>query len=68
MPGRATPPAAARFQALTDAYDLLRDPGRRADYDRGHPAGNPAASRPARARGREATTARLAYRSCRPVS
>lgn len=30
--------AAARFQALTAAYDLLRDPGRRADYDRGHPA------------------------------
>ncbi|MBO0817423.1 MAG: DnaJ domain-containing protein [Actinobacteria bacterium] len=33
--------AAARFQALTDAYDLLRDPGRRADYDRGHPARTP---------------------------
>ena len=30
--------AAARFQALTEAYDLLRDPGRRAAYDRGHPA------------------------------
>ena len=27
------PQAAARFQALADAYDLLRDPGRRADYD-----------------------------------
>jgi DnaJ domain len=33
------PHAAARFQALTAAYDLLRDPDRRADYDRGHPAG-----------------------------
>jgi curved DNA-binding protein CbpA len=37
--------AAARFQALTDAYDLLRDPARRADYDRGHrsrrPGGQP---------------------------
>ena len=28
------PAAAARFQALTDAYDLLSDPGRRARYDR----------------------------------
>jgi curved DNA-binding protein CbpA len=28
--------AAARFQALTAAYELLRDPGRRADYDRSH--------------------------------
>jgi DnaJ domain len=33
--------AAARFRALTDAYDLLRDPGRRADYDRGRRAGRP---------------------------
>jgi curved DNA-binding protein CbpA len=33
--------AAARFRALTDAYDLLRDPGRRADYDRGHRARRP---------------------------
>jgi hypothetical protein len=33
--------AAARFQALTAAYDLLRDPGRRADYDRSHPAAEP---------------------------
>ena len=30
--------AAARFQALTAAYDLLRDPHRRAAYDRAHPA------------------------------
>jgi curved DNA-binding protein CbpA len=35
------PRAAARFRALTDAYDLLSDPGRRADYDRQHPAGPP---------------------------
>lgn len=48
--------AAARFQALTAAYDLLRDPGRRADYDdgqakhrRGHPAGEPS-GRPPRPR------------------
>ncbi len=33
--------AAARFQALTAAYDLLRDPDRRAEYDRGHPAAEP---------------------------
>jgi curved DNA-binding protein CbpA len=32
------PQATARFRALTDAYDLLSDPGRRADYDRRHPA------------------------------
>ena len=42
--------AAAQFQALTDAYDLLRDPGRRADYDRGlrsrRPSGQPTRSRP----------------------
>ena len=35
------PQATARFQALTDAYDLLNDPGRRADYDRQHPAEPP---------------------------
>ena len=35
------PAAAAQFQALTAAYDLLRDPGRRAAYDRGHPARQP---------------------------
>ena len=40
------PAAAARFQALTDAYDLLRDPGRRADYDRGHPAREPSRQPP----------------------
>jgi curved DNA-binding protein CbpA len=32
--------AAARFRELTDAYDLLTDPARRAAYDRAHhPAG-----------------------------
>jgi curved DNA-binding protein CbpA len=35
------PQATARFQALTDAYDLLSDPDRRADYDRQHPAEPP---------------------------
>ena len=43
------PAAAARFQALTDAYDLLSDPGRRVGYDRGHGAAGPSSppSRPA---------------------
>jgi hypothetical protein len=37
----ADPQAAARFQQLTDAYDLLSDPARRAAYDRAHdPAGD----------------------------
>jgi hypothetical protein len=40
------PAAAARFQALTAAYDLLRDPGRRADYDRDHPAAEPSGQPP----------------------
>jgi len=35
------PRAAARFQELTDAYDLLCDAARRADYDRRHPAARP---------------------------
>jgi curved DNA-binding protein CbpA len=30
------PLARAQFEALTDAYDLLSDPGRRAEYDRRH--------------------------------
>ena len=34
--------AAARFAA----YDLLRDPGRRAEYDRGHPAAEPSGQPP----------------------
>jgi curved DNA-binding protein CbpA len=37
----ADPRASTRFQALTDAYDLLNDPGRRSDYDRRHPAQSP---------------------------
>ena len=40
------PQAAARFQALTAAYDLLRDPGRRAEYDRGHQAAGPSGPPP----------------------
>jgi curved DNA-binding protein CbpA len=48
------PQAAARFQALTDAYDLLSDSGRRAAYDRGHPVREPSGQPPppARAGGR----------------
>lgn len=30
----ADPGAAGRFSAITEAYHLLRDPGRRAEYDR----------------------------------
>ena len=40
--------SAERFQAITDAYDELRDPRRRAVYDRSHPL---ARSRTADARG-----------------
>jgi curved DNA-binding protein CbpA len=40
------PQAAARFQALTDAYELLRDPGRRAGYDRSHPVAEPSGQPP----------------------
>jgi len=47
----ADPGAAARFQALTDAYDVLSDAGRRADYDRSHAPQQPAAQHvPARPR------------------
>jgi hypothetical protein len=31
------PAAATDFQAVSDAYELLSDPARRADYDRQHP-------------------------------
>jgi curved DNA-binding protein CbpA len=34
---RGDPLAAERFNAVTDAYETLRDPGRRAAYDRAHP-------------------------------
>jgi hypothetical protein len=37
------PHATAQFQALTNAYDLLSDAARRADYDRTHPAAGPSA-------------------------
>ena len=51
----ADPRAAARFQELTDAYDLLTDPARRAAYDRAHhpaagPGGQPPPPRPPMAR------------------
>jgi curved DNA-binding protein CbpA len=33
--------SAERFQAVSDAYEVLRDPGRRAVYDRSHPLARP---------------------------
>ena len=33
--------SAERFQAVSDAYEVLRDPGRRAMYDRSHPPARP---------------------------
>jgi len=42
----ADPQAAARFQALTDAYDVLSDAGRRARYDRRQASGQTAAQHP----------------------
>jgi hypothetical protein len=42
----ADPEAPARFRALADAYDLLSDAGRRADYDRRHPPAQPSAPHP----------------------
>jgi curved DNA-binding protein CbpA len=33
--------SAERFQAVSDAYELLRDPRRRAVYDRSHPLARP---------------------------
>jgi curved DNA-binding protein CbpA len=43
--------SAERFRAVSDAYDVLRDPGRRAVYDRSHPLAN---SRTSDARGASA--------------
>ena len=37
-----------RFQMVTDAYEVLRDPGRRAGYDRQHPLSRQEAGRTAR--------------------
>jgi curved DNA-binding protein CbpA len=38
--------SAERFRVVSDAYDQLRDPRRRATYDRSHPARPPTASTP----------------------
>jgi curved DNA-binding protein CbpA len=37
-----------RFQMVSDAYEMLRDPGRRARYDRQHPLSRQEAGRTAR--------------------
>jgi curved DNA-binding protein CbpA len=40
-PDSAGPESAERFQAVSNAYEVLRDPGRRAVYDRSHPLSRP---------------------------
>ncbi|MFI8188592.1 J domain-containing protein [Streptomyces sp. NPDC085946] len=46
---RVDPVTAERFGRVRDAYETLRDPGRRAAHDRGRaPAPPPAPARPAR--------------------
>jgi curved DNA-binding protein CbpA len=43
-PDRGGGGSAERFQAVTDAYEVLRDPRRRAVYDRSHPLAGPRAA------------------------
>jgi curved DNA-binding protein CbpA len=40
-PDSAGTGSAERFQAISDAYEVLRDPRRRAVYDRSHPPARP---------------------------
>jgi curved DNA-binding protein CbpA len=46
--GRGSAAGSERFQAVSDAYEVLRDPGRRAGYDRQHPLSRQEAGRTAR--------------------
>jgi DnaJ-class molecular chaperone len=43
-PDSGAPGSAERFQAVSDAYDVLRDPHRRVMYDRSHPLIRPRAA------------------------